>query len=68
MNNCKCSGSFDLIHPHELDIKDTTDAMNPASYSGLQIEHKNQGKLHTQSCDKCGDFDFTILLSIIFHI
>ena len=45
LNNSKFSDSIDLIYPHELDIKDTTDSMNSASYLDLQLEYDNQGKL-----------------------
>ena len=53
--NSKFSDNIDLIYPHELDIKDTTDCTN------LQIEYDNQGKLHTWLYDKRDDFDFTIV-------
>ena len=43
LNNSKFSDSIDLVYPHELDIKDTTD-----SYLDLQHEYENQSKLHTQ--------------------
>ena len=61
LNNSKFSDSIDLIYPHELDIKDTTESMNSAAYLDLQLEYDNQGKLHTRLYDKCDDFDFTIV-------
>ena len=60
LNNSKFSDSIDLIYPHELDIKDTTDSTNSASYLDLQLKCYNQGKLHT-FYDKHEDFDFTIV-------
>ena len=61
LNNSKFSDSIDLIHSHEFDIKDTTDSTNSASYLDLQLEHDNQGKLHTRLYDKRDEFDFTIV-------
>ena len=59
----KFSDRIDLIYmyPVNLDIKDTTDSMNSASYLDLQLEYDNQGKLHTWLYDKHDDFDFTIV-------
>ena len=62
LNNSKFSDSIDLIYPHELDINDTTDSTNPASYLDLQLEYNNQGKLLTRLYDKPDDFNFMVKL------
>ena len=45
MNNSKFSESIDLIYLHEVDIDDSTDSTNTASYLDLQLEYDNEDKL-----------------------
>ena len=58
LNNSKFSDSIDLMYPNGLDIRDTTDSANSASYLDLRLEDNNQGKLHIQDY-----FDFTIVFT-----
>ena len=61
LNNSKFSDSLHLLYPQELDIKDTTDSRNSASYLELLLEFDNQDKLHSRLYDKRDDFDFEIV-------
>ena len=61
LKNTKFSNNIDLICPHELDIMDTTDSTNSASYLDLQLGYDNQGKLHPRLYDKYDDFDYMIV-------
>jgi hypothetical protein len=61
LNNSKFSDNIDLIYPNELEIKDTTESRNSASYLDLQLEFDCQGNLHTRLYDKRDDFDFAIV-------
>ena len=58
LNNPKFNYYIDVIHPKELEIKDTTDAPKWANYLDLHLEFDENGKLFTQLYDKRDDFDF----------
>ena len=49
------------MYPEELEIKNTTDSRNSASYLDLLLEFDHQGYLHTQLYDKRDDFNYTII-------
>ena len=59
LNNFKFSDSIDLIYELELDIKDTRNSTNSASYLDFQLKCDNQGNLHT----RC----MTNVMECIFH-
>ena len=56
------SDSIDLIYPHKLDIKDTSDSMNSATYLDLQIEYDDQGKLNYRLFMECIFHNLFIIL------
>jgi len=45
----------------ELEVKDTTDSPNSASYLDLYLEHDINGTLTTKFYDKRDDFNFPIV-------
>ena len=61
LNNKFFSDSLHRIYPSELEIKDTTDTLNSASYLDLQLECDRNGILSTRIYDKRDDFDFKIV-------
>ena len=64
-NSCNISFQFadyiDVIYPPELEIKDTTDSHNFASYLDLLLEIGDGNKLSTKLYDKRDDFNFSIV-------
>ena len=52
---------LEVIYPTELEVKDTTESFNSASYLDLQLEFDIQGKLNLKLYDKRGDFNFPIV-------
>ena len=52
---------IDVIYPPELEIKDTTDSHNFASYLDLLLEIGDGNKLSTKLYDKRDDFNFSIV-------
>ena len=61
LNNSRFSDSLPLIYPQELEIKNTTDSRNSASYLDLLLKFDHNGNLHTRLYDKRDDFDFNIV-------
>ena len=61
LNNSNLSDHLHRIYPDELEIKDTTDSLNSASYLDLHLEHDKNGRLSTRIYDKRDDFDFQIV-------
>ena len=61
LNNSRFSDNLHLMYPEELEIKNTTDSRNSASYLDLLLEFDHQGNLHTRLYDKRDDFNFTII-------
>ena len=52
---------FPTIYPPELDIKNTTDSIESASYLDLLLSIDADKNLHTKLYDKRDDFDFHIV-------
>ena len=61
LNNPKFSDYLDTIYPSELEIKDTTESSNSASYLDLQLEYDSQKRLCLKLYDKRDDFNFPIV-------
>ncbi|WP_435329591.1 hypothetical protein, partial [Klebsiella pneumoniae] len=61
LNNPKFSDYLEVIYPNELEIKDTTESFNSASYLYLQLEFDSQEKLNLKLYDKRDDFNFSIV-------
>ena len=60
LNNANFSDYLHAIYPEELEIKDTTDSSNSASYLDLRLDIDGTN-LCTKIYDKCDDFDFAIV-------
>ena len=60
-NNTKFDNYFGRIYHIELDIKDTTDTVQSASYLDLHLEIDNEGPLKTKLYDKRDNFSFQIV-------
>ena len=61
LNNKTFHEYLDFIYPEELQIKDTTDANNFATYLDLHLEFDNKQQLFTKLYDKRDDFNFAIV-------
>lgn len=61
LNNKYFCDHLHRIYPTELDIQDTTDSHNSASYLDLFLKHDTNGHLTTNLYDKRDDFDFPIV-------
>ena len=60
INNNNFHNYVHLIYPDELDIKDTTESDNSASYLDILLNIDSNGRLTTSLYDKRDDFDFAI--------
>ena len=61
MSNPKFGDYLEVIYHTELEVKDTKESINPASYLDLQLEFDIQGKLDLKFYDKRDDFNFPIV-------
>ena len=61
LNNPKIGDYLEGIYQAELEVKDTTESINSASYLDLQLEYDIQGKLNLKLYDKRDDFNFPIV-------
>ena len=61
LNNSQFGDYVERIYPIELEIKDTTDRVNSASYLDYHLEIDNEGRLKTKLYDKRDDFSFPIV-------
>jgi len=61
LNNQHFANYLHLIYPPELEIKDTTDSPNSASYLDLFLEYDTHNQLTTRLYDKRDDFNFPIV-------
>ncbi|KAK6173953.1 hypothetical protein SNE40_017319 [Patella caerulea] len=61
LNNPKFSDYVEFIYPDELEIKNTTDSDNHASYLDLRLDFDNCHKLSVKLYDKHDDFDLPIV-------
>ena len=71
LNNNKFGDFVDAIYPEELEIKDTTDADNQASYLDLSLKFDSAHNLQVELYDKRDDFNFSIVnfhsFAAIYH-
>jgi hypothetical protein len=56
-----------LIHPDELEIKDTTESDKSAPYLNILLNIDANGRLTTSLYDKRVDFDFAIV-NFLFYV
>ena len=61
LNNPRFSDYLEFIYPDELEIKNTTESDNCASYLDLRLEFDKEYKLSVQLYDKRDDFNFPIV-------
>ena len=61
LNNPKFTDYLHLIYPNELEIKETTDTPNSASYLDLYLYIDNDRRLKSKLYDKRDDFNFPIV-------
>jgi hypothetical protein len=61
INNHNFHNYVHLIYPDELEIKDTTESDNSASYLDILLNIYSNDRLTTSLYDKCIDFDFAIV-------
>jgi hypothetical protein len=61
LNNSQFGDHLYHIYSNELELKDTNDTQNSASYYDLHIEIDNGGRLKTELYDKRDDFTFPIV-------
>ena len=61
LNNPNFGDYLQVIYPTELEVKDTTESINSASYLDLRLEFDIQGKLNLKLYDKRDDFNFPIV-------
>ena len=61
LNNPLFIDHINDIYPAELEIKDTTDAHNHASYLDLLLSFDHNNRLQVKLYDKRDDFDFNIV-------
>ena len=61
LNNSLFSDYISDIYPAELEIKDTTDAQNHASYLDLLLTYEHDHRLQVKLYDKRDDFNFHIV-------
>ena len=61
LNNPKFGDYLEVIYPTELEVKDSIESINSASYLDLQLEYDIQGKLNLKLYDKRDDFNFPIV-------
>ena len=61
LNYPKFGDYLEVIYPTELDVKDTTESINSASYLDLQLKFDIQGKLNLKLYDKPNDLNFPVV-------
>ena len=61
LSNPRFGNYLHQIYPDELDIKNTTDTYNSASYLDLKLNIDNEGHLTTNLYDKRDEFSFSIV-------
>ena len=57
LNNPRFNDYFDVVHPKELESRDTADAPEWSNYLDLHLEFDGDGKLLT----RLYDFDFSVV-------
>ena len=65
LNDSRFSDYIDVIYPLELEVNDTTDSHNSATYLDLLLAIGDDNKLSTRLYDKRCDFTFSTVNSPI---
>ncbi|KAK3107191.1 hypothetical protein FSP39_009033 [Pinctada imbricata] len=60
INNSKFADYLSSIYPSELEVKETTETNNSASYLDIMLSYDTHGHLNTSLYDKHDDFNFSI--------
>ncbi|KAK3085993.1 hypothetical protein FSP39_011818 [Pinctada imbricata] len=60
INNPKFADYLSSIYPSELEVKETTETNNSASYLDIMLSYDTDGHLNTSLYDKRDDFNFNI--------
>ncbi|KAK3089994.1 hypothetical protein FSP39_008300 [Pinctada imbricata] len=60
INNPKFADYLSSIYPSELDVKETTETNNSASYLDIMFSYDTDGHMNTSLYDKRDDFNFSI--------
>ncbi|KAK3087812.1 hypothetical protein FSP39_010974 [Pinctada imbricata] len=60
INNPKFADYLSSIYPSELEVKDTTETKNSASYLDIMLSYDTDGHMNTSLYDKRDDFNFSI--------
>ena len=60
INNPKFADYLNRIYPSELEVKETTETNNSASYLDIMLSYDTDGHMNTSLYDKRDDFNFSI--------
>ncbi|KAK3086509.1 hypothetical protein FSP39_019398 [Pinctada imbricata] len=60
INNPKFADFLSSIYPSELEVKETTETNNSASYLDIMLSYDTDGHMNTSLYDKRDDFNFSI--------
>ena len=60
INNPKFADYLSSIYPSELEVKETTETNNSASYLDIMLSYDTDGHMNTSLYDKRDDFNFSI--------
>ncbi|KAK3100125.1 hypothetical protein FSP39_015107, partial [Pinctada imbricata] len=60
LNNPKFADYLSSIYPSELEVKETTETNNSASYLDIMLSYDTDGHMNTLLYDKRDDFNFSI--------
>ncbi|KAK3097484.1 hypothetical protein FSP39_010037 [Pinctada imbricata] len=60
INNPKFADYLSSIYPSELEVKETTETNNSASYLNIMLSYDTDGQMNTSLYDKRDDFSFSI--------
>ena len=60
INNPKFADYLSRIYPSELEVKETTETNNSASYLDIMLSYDTDGHMNTSLYDKRDDFNFSI--------
>ncbi|KAK3093854.1 hypothetical protein FSP39_021096 [Pinctada imbricata] len=61
INNPKFADYLSSIYPLELEVKETTETNNSASYLDIMLSYDTDGHMNTSLYDKRDDFNFSII-------
>ncbi|KAK3083072.1 hypothetical protein FSP39_013191 [Pinctada imbricata] len=60
INNPKFADYLSSIYPSELEVKETTETNNSASYLDIMLSYDTDGHMNTSLYDKRDDFNFSV--------